>query len=151
MKKITLLLGLAFLMFSCSSDDGDDNSSSSILTTDVVGEWRLISETEDGEVIALDDCDLMNTIVFTETELSQDFYRESNSFDEEVESECIMSFSIDFPYFLEDNLIVSTDEGEEGDEGFVSVTGDQLIINDEEFEEGELVFGSVRVFERVTE
>ena len=145
MKKITLLLGLAFLGFSCSSDD---DGGSSVSTADLIGEWRLISETEDGEEIVLDNCELMTTFTFTETELSEENYRTSG-----LTSECF-SFSSDNIYAVEGNVLSTIEEFDGVSEdifiGEISVSDNELTIDDEETFAGEF-FGSVRVFERVTE
>ena len=69
MKKIALVLSLAFLAFSCSSDD-DGGSSSGL-----VGTWKTVSESENGIPFTLDECELSNTITFTsDMVVSTDIY-----------------------------------------------------------------------------
>ena len=143
MKKIIVLLSAAVLGFSCSDDD-DSSDSSSLSNTDVVGEWMLVSEAVAGEELPLDECTLMTKITFTETEFTEEDYGISS-----FEEECV-SRILEFPYRIEGNELISTDFGEDGFEGELSVSGDQLTFDDEEID-GDEVFGSVRVFERVTE
>lgn len=71
MKKVVILLTAIFLLFSCSSDDGGGSSSSSDLT----GTWSLVSKTKNSEVYELDDCELMNTLTFTSSMVTDvDFF-----------------------------------------------------------------------------
>ena len=145
MKIIILLLSVAFLGFSCSNDD---DSSSSVSSVDVLGAWSLVSESEQGELLDLNDCELNSTVSFTETEFTE---VDSDIFG--LDGECF-EFDRIYDYFFDGNELVVTEEYEGEIEGFfegvVSVSGDELTIDDEGTFEGE-TFGSVRVFERITE
>lgn len=68
MKKIKIIL-LAIiastLTFSCSNDDNDSSSSASI-----IGTWQWTSSNEDGSNVILTECDLLDTIIFTDTQFT---------------------------------------------------------------------------------
>ncbi len=82
MKKITVLLGLAFLAFSCSSDD--DGSS----PEDLVGVWQFTERTIDGVLDEdIDGCTLEETITFTEDEFIDSNYELNNGVCEFVEQD----------------------------------------------------------------
>jgi len=79
MKKITLLLGLAFLAFSCSSDD--DGSSAE----DLIGEWSLSQEFIGEEEEEVSECEQLNTLVFTSETITTIIH-----FEEAEEGSCIV-------------------------------------------------------------
>ena len=99
MKKITLLLSLVFLTFSCSSDDDDGGSSSS----DLIGTWVFVSDSADGELIDVDPCELMGTLTYTADMATRVFFTS-------VEGECQVEGGDVFSYTANGNIITSVDE-----------------------------------------
>ncbi|TGV01571.1 lipocalin-like domain-containing protein [Flavivirga rizhaonensis] len=66
--KLTLLTIItACLTFSCSSDDDSPTKSNAEL---IIGTWKWTEETEDGTNEVLDECDLLDTLTFTDTQVS---------------------------------------------------------------------------------
>ncbi len=62
MKKLSLFVLLIAAMFtSCGSDD-DSPVGAEITEANLIGNWKLTSETENGTEITLDACDLLYTI-----------------------------------------------------------------------------------------
>ncbi|APU09690.1 hypothetical protein A5M85_05145 [Cellulophaga lytica] len=72
--KITLLLLLTISITNCSSDD--DNPTESI--DPIIGEWKLIQITENGEQITISDCESLNVIEFLNNGSIKDTYFEPN-------------------------------------------------------------------------
>ena len=145
MKKIALVLSLAFLAFSCSSDDSGGGS---VSESDLVGTWKLTLETILEQSVELDECQLESTITFTSTE-----YSSSRGFTSGVDDECNFSNFVAGSYDIDDDELFLEVEFGEGDieevyEGDISLSGNSLTIDDEEIFEDE-VFGSKKVYTKV--
>ena len=87
MKKITLLLGLAFLAFSCSSDDSGDNENNVLSQAELlIGTWDLIEESEDGVLVDLGECGNLGQLIFEEEEfLAVGFFENEESNECEID------------------------------------------------------------------
>ena len=136
MKKITLLLGLAFLAFSCSSDDDGGSS-----PEDLIGAWQFTERTIDGIQEELDSCQQMGILIFSEDILTQTFFFEDAS-------ENCVSDGVDMDSYeaTSDTIIITFLE--DGEEEMVvvdySINGSELTISfeqeeDVEDEDGNLV------------
>ena len=67
-KKMTqiLLLLTVGLIFSCESDDDNDNRAELI-----IGSWTWTEQSENGVVIALTECELLETFIYDGTQVEQ--------------------------------------------------------------------------------
>ena len=132
MKKITLLLGLAFLAFSCSSDD--DGSSAE----DLIGEWSLSQEFIGEEEEEVSECEQLNTLVFTSETITTLIH-----FEEAEEGSCIVENNEEFLYTVEGDVITFEEEdGENGTANF-SISGSELTIIFEDEREVEDEMGDI--------
>jgi len=110
MKKITLLLSLAFLVFSCSDDD---DSGSSVSSADLIGTWTLVSLSEDGVAIELDECEDNDTITFSETRVVETSYYFNGR-------ECVLDYIDNDEYTLSGNTLTVIYEYDENGDGEIS-------------------------------
>ena len=109
MKKITLLLSLAFLAFSCS----DDDDSGSVSSADLIGTWTLVSLSEDGVAIELDECEDNDTITFSDTQVvSASYYFDG--------TDCVLDGADTNDYNVSGNTLTVFDEYDSNDDGEIS-------------------------------
>ncbi|WP_299258370.1 lipocalin family protein [uncultured Aquimarina sp.] len=115
MKKLNLFLTLllTITLFSCGSDDDGTTETFEITEANLIGAWKLISVTENGTAIQLDECDLLysvqlsveqgeNRAVYTEAGL------EGNS--------CTIFTSTDYTWSLTSDNILNTETLEGSDQ-----------------------------------
>ena len=94
-----LILCLTLLFTSCGSDDDGNNN----VTASLIGAWLYTSSTYNGENDELSECDLLSTIIFTDSQLiSTEYYGE----------DCAMSESYTETYSLDGDIISITFENE---------------------------------------
>lgn len=113
--KIIVLLTFSFLLttMSCSSDDdGGINYADAI-----IGNWRYTSATENGENVALDACELLETLVINASQIRITEY---------FGNSCEDSDTFSVSYTLEGNAISLTD-------GVDSESVEILMLNDTTF------------------
>jgi len=95
MKKLLLLLTVFTLLFISCEEEEDENAS-------IEGTWLLTSKTENGEEVALNDCELLSTAVFSVSTFSITYYYEEFIFSEEFlierTGECITNGTITGTY-----------------------------------------------------
>ncbi len=72
LKNLFFLSFLAIAIISCNKDD-ENNSADSL-----IGTWKVVSETYNGEREILDECELKTIITFTETKLKSVEYDGEN-------------------------------------------------------------------------
>jgi len=111
MKKIALLISLAFIGFSCS----DDEESSS---GDLVGTWLWTQSFEDGEEYELDECEMMDSLIFTSNEVTSTYYYEEDG-------QCVIDDSETTSYSVSGNTLTSGDYSVE-----YSINGSELSITE---------------------
>ncbi len=66
LKLIPSIIFTACLTFSCSKDDSPAKINSEL----IVGTWRLTDSSNDGNTVTLSACDLLNTILFTKSQIT---------------------------------------------------------------------------------
>jgi len=121
MKKLNLLLTLvlAITLFSCGSDDDGTPQPVEITEANLIGTWQWTSETENGVIVALSECDLMDTIEYKMDNIATHISHDQGS------DGCI-SFSFDSAWSLDGNLI-SYDAGD-ADETILELTNTTLSV-----------------------
>ena len=151
MKKIILLLGIASLVFSCSSDDSSDGGgvSSSVSTTDLVGTWVLTSESLNGELLMLDACELETNVVFTDSRYTK---TESNT----VGGVCNSNIEAAGVYQIDGDELYLDQQFSDGQiegvyEGDISVSGDTLVISDLYVDANGIDSGEVWTYTKVSD
>ncbi|NMH88153.1 lipocalin family protein [Flavivirga algicola] len=65
-KLTSLIIFATCLTFSCSKDDSPSKINSEL----IIGTWKLTNASKDGETVSLTACDLLNTLLFTKTQIS---------------------------------------------------------------------------------
>jgi len=118
MKKVFVLLSVALTMFSCSDDD-DFNDGFAVSSSDLIGTWALVVDSEDNSGISLDDCDKLSTVTFTETILTTETFYTN---DEDV---CELDNSSSDNYTVSQTTITVTGDEGETDEGEILVSSDE--------------------------
>ncbi|WP_025741220.1 lipocalin-like domain-containing protein [Aquimarina pacifica] len=105
MKKLNLLILLVTTIFaSCSKDD----DATSFSEANLIGTWTWTASEEDGEQYELDECDMMDTIIFSSDKTGSETYYYSNG------DTCEVDFSGAFEWSLSgDTLSVTYLEDEE--------------------------------------
>lgn len=100
MKKL-ILLTLLIGFISCSDDDNSESNNP------LIGEWKLISSIVDG-VEELDNCDLNNTFLFSETNLTTKLYGYEDCIveSETTNTECYLSDSAEYSYIISNNTLI---------------------------------------------
>ena len=125
MKIILLAIITTSLAFSCGNDD-DSSSSNSI-----IGTWQWVSSIEDGENDPLTECDLLNTIEFTDTQLISVSNESDNG-----SAPCTSETST-FTYTIEDNTLSLTVGDEITILGIVTLNSTTLVLRNEDTFNGE--------------
>lgn len=74
MKKVQLFALIMFSGLLITSCKSDDDGGSSINTDELIGTWRLVEETYNGEVEQLNACDLLTKLEFDASTATQTFY-----------------------------------------------------------------------------
>lgn len=97
MKKIALLLSLSFLAFSCSDDDDSGSNS------DLIGTWTWTESYEEleGEIVYehdLDECDMMDSFVFSSNSVKITTYASTSE-------GCVLDYDESTSYSTAGNLI----------------------------------------------
>ncbi|WP_378183994.1 lipocalin family protein [Aquimarina sp. SS2-1] len=97
------LASLILLSFACSSDD--DSTTNSLIDGDLlIGTWQLTASVSNGEIIELDECDLQNTLEFTETgALNATVNNSSVTIDGSLICQASLTLTLD--YTLQGNLL----------------------------------------------
>ncbi len=72
-KKLILLTFVVLTGFACSSDD-DGNSLTEENLAKIIGTWLWTASSENGENIPLDECDLLSTLAFTSTQITDMYF-----------------------------------------------------------------------------
>tara|TARA_R110002051_G_scaffold34689_3_gene77091 strand:- start:5318 stop:5737 length:420 start_codon:yes stop_codon:yes gene_type:complete len=115
--KITLILTIiTCFAFSCSSDDSNSTKANQ---ANIIGTWKLKSETENGTSIQLDECELLFTVVITSTQITSTDYYGDNC---EIEDSYTSNYSID------GNTITITEDGETYESTIVTLNNSTLTI-----------------------
>ena len=124
--KITLILTIiTCFAFSCSSDDSNSTKANQ---ANIIGTWKLTSETENGTSIQLDECELLFTVVITSTQItSTDYYGDN----------CEIEDSYSITYSLKGNTITTTEDGETYNSTIITLNSTTLSIESSYEEDGE--------------
>jgi hypothetical protein len=121
-KKFILLTFVVLTGFACNSDD-DGNSLTEQNKANIIGTWLQTAESENGENILLDECELLFTLVFTSTQVtSTDFYGDN----------CAMTDTFVSNYSIDGNNISVTEEGETFTSEITTLNSTTLTIEDTE-------------------
>ena len=123
MKKVNLLvIVLALIISSCSSDDGDSNN----VSESIIGTWKLISDIEDEiEWVEDGDCDIL--YIITAATITEEYY-------EGIDCSEVDLTDSTWPYSIENNVIIGfyTEGNEEEtfayDYEIISLTKATLIV-----------------------
>ena len=83
------------LGFSCSDDD---DSSSSFSTNELIGQWSFSERLIDGQVEALEDCEEIDFIVYTDDQYTSTFFAP-------IGGECVLDWTETFPYEVNGNSV----------------------------------------------
>ncbi|AUP81465.1 lipocalin-like domain-containing protein [Flavivirga eckloniae] len=96
--KLTLLTIItACLTFSCNSDDDSPAKSNAEL---IIGTWKWTEGTQDGVAETLTECDLLDTLTFTDTQISYASHEEGTA-------PCATANTFSDTYTIDGNIITS--------------------------------------------
>lgn len=119
MKKVFVLLSVALTMFSCSDDDDSFEDKFAVSSSDLIGTWTLVDQSEGGSGESLDDCEKLSTLTFTETTMTTD------AFFTNEEDVCELDDSSSINYTVSQNTITVTDDGGETEEGEITLISNE--------------------------
>jgi len=118
MKKVFVLLSAALAMFSCSDDDENVNE---VTSGELVGSWSLVTRIEDNTVIDLDECNVLNTLTFTETTMTSESFFKNDS------EECAEDGTSTFDYKVSDNTLTLTNSEDVSTNSDISVSSTSIL------------------------
>jgi hypothetical protein len=98
-KKLCLLTLIVLTGFSCGNDDDNSLSITEQNRANIIGTWKLTSETENGIDIDLEDCELLLTLIFNTTQIN-------------VTDFCDPPEPIAYDYTIDENTLDIIEEGE---------------------------------------
>lgn len=127
MKKLLYLFMAATVLFtSCKKDDGamdtEDNEAN------IVGTWKLISVTENGESLSIGNCDILTT--FNENG--------SGTIIDPEPPNCENTESFNFTYSVSGNQLTINEDGESSLQEIETLSETQLVLTYEESFEGNI-------------
>lgn len=135
MKKLSILLGVIMLVFSCSNDDNEGNTVMEETQESIVGKWTLSSIIENGEDIS-DECDKQEFFTFNEdgTFSLQVFNTvEDLKQDGTVTVTCVEGVLDAGVYTIKGNILSITYDSEDiTDDSPFSINGNTLTLNFED-------------------
>ena len=142
MKKIVLLISLVCVALSCTED-----RIAKIEAEDVLGTWNLVEVIDNGDVVDLNSCDLMDNITFTRTQITEVFYSEVEDSDE---CATITIPSVYRTEITDDGLEVygTDEEGVEDYFGIITIDGDRLTFNEEASGSSRITAFQIRTYQR---
>lgn len=112
-----LILCFTLLFTSCGSDD-DNNSA---ISASIIGAWLYTSSTYNGENDELTECDLLSTVIFTDTQLiSTEYYGDA----------CALTDSFTEAYSIDGNMISITFENDTYTAEILTLNSTTLTIKD---------------------
>ncbi len=122
LKKLMLITFISLTSFACSSDDDSgDPDSTSQNQANIIGTWRFTSSTTNGVADTIDDCELMDTALFTSSQVTFTYFEGVNCADSESET---------FNYSINGNTLSATIEGETFTSEIITLNSTTLTIQD---------------------
>ncbi|MFT5245043.1 MAG: hypothetical protein ACI8QQ_002991 [Psychroserpens sp.] len=129
MKTINNVIIVAFisiLTFACNSDDDSTDGTIGDNQAKIIGAWRYASGTTNGVADTLDDCELMDTVTFTSSQVTFTYF-------EGVD--CADTGSETISYTISDNTITITFDGESYTSEIITLNNTTLTLKDTEDDE----------------
>lgn len=122
LKKLMLITFISLTAFACSSDDDSGDSGSTTQNqANIIGTWRFTSSTTNGVADTLDVCELMDTAVFTSSQVTFTYFEGTN---------CSDTGSDTFNYSINGNTLSATIQGETFTQEIVTLNSTTLTIQD---------------------
>lgn len=117
MKHLKRVLGLCMLLITIIACSSDDNSNSEENQAKLIGTWKFTSSTTNGVADSTEDCELLETLVISSSQVAvTDYWGD----------DCSESETYSISYTLNGNSITTTEEG-------VSYTSEIVILNNTTF------------------
>lgn len=122
MKKIKQLALLFFVLFAfIACDKDDEKSTTEINKENLLGNWKFVSSSTNGETDDNDACDLLETISFNQNQFTGTFYYGEN---------CSQSNTYSFGYSVNENTITVNFDGGSDSSEIVKLNATELVLKD---------------------
>ncbi len=122
LKKLALITFVVLTGFACSDDD-DNDSTTSQNQASIIGTWKWVASTQNGENQPLDECELLFTLVFNTSQVTEtDFYGDN----------CEMTETDIASYSIDGNSITVNYDGESFTSEITTLNNSTLTVKDTE-------------------